>query len=298
MHGKMPLSKTAYGFFGSIFDKYVIYLDSLKMNLKKAGIKTPVVEYISTITLYALIGYVILIISGATIFGYVIPLISKTTSAYDMVYSFTLAIIISFAGAGGIFGIGYYYPSMRAKSRRSRIERILPFTIFHMATSASSGINPVEIFNMLSKKGGLIGEEAGRIYNDVNSLGMSLPDALQKAAARTPSPQFADILLSMATIITTGGDVQKYLSGKTKTFMSQYRRNLENYSKQISLYTEIYTTLVIVGSLFFIVMLSIMSPLVGGGGFSLFLQTFLVFFVVPAVSVGFIVLLKGIYPSE
>ena len=86
------------------------------------------------------------------------------------------------------------------------------------------------------------------------------------------------------------------MRGKTRTFMSQYRRSLNDYAKQISMYTEIYITLVIIGSLFFIVLISIISPLTGGG--TLFIQTFLVFFFIPLVSMGFIVLLKGISPSE
>jgi flagellar protein FlaJ len=100
----------------------------------------------------------------------------------------------------------------------------------------------------------------------------------------------------MISIITTGGDMESYLRTKTRSYMSQYRRMLEDYAKQITFYTEIYITLVIVGSLFFIVLISIISPLTGVG--ALFTQTIIVFFVVPLVSVGFIVLLKHISPVE
>ena len=91
-----------------------------------------------------------------------------------------------------------------------------------------------------------------------------------------------------------GGDTYAYLSDKTKDSMQQYRRMLESYSGQINFYTEIYITLIIVGTVFFIVLSSVMSPLVGGG--ILLMQTFLVFFFVPATSLGFIVLLKGLSP--
>jgi len=298
MSGKMPLGKKAVGLFGKMLEPYLSYFDTLKLNLKKVGVRTPVNEYVCALILYSLIGFIVALIVGSLVFAYFIPMLTNNISGYDAVYSYTLSIIIAILTGGGVFLAGYYLPPTKAKSLKSKIDRSLPFAVFYMATTASSGINHTEIFNMLSKRGGVIGDEAGRIYNDVNTLGMDLSDALQKAAVRTPSNLFADLLWSMATIVTTGGDMQKYLSGKTKSFMAQYRRNLNNYANQIALYTEIYVTLVIVGSLFFIVLLSILSPMVGGSGFSLVLQTFLVFFFIPAVSMGFIVLLKGIYPSE
>jgi len=294
----LPLKKTAFRAFGGMIEPYLGYFDSLKINLKKSGIMTTTHEYLCITLLYSFIAFIVALLAGSFLISYTMPAISKTVSSYDVIYYYTLAMILSFLAAGGMFMLGYYYPSMKSKNMKNKIEKQMSFSVFYMATSASSGINHVEIFRMLSQRGGIIGKEAERICNDVNTLGMDLPNALQKAAARTPSTLFSDLLWNMSTIIITGGDLQKYLTGKTKTFMNQYRRNLQNYSNQIALYTEIYITLVIVGSLFFIVLLSIMSPMIGGGEFSLLLQTFLVFFFIPLVSTGFIVLLKGIYPSE
>ena len=90
--------------------------------------------------------------------------------------------------------------------------------------------------------------------------------------------------------------MEDYLREKTKSAMVAYRRSLAEYAQTIAFYTEIYITLVIVGSLFFIILLAIISPLVGGN--TLFLQTFLVFFFIPLVSTGFIMILKGASPSE
>jgi len=294
----MLLRKTAFMIFGKLVEPYLDYFDSLRLKLKKAGMTTTVHEYISAIILYSFICFTVSLIAGSFLISYVMPFMTRTISSYDAVYHYTLSVIISLLVAGGMFMLGYYYPSIKAKNKRNKIEKQMPFAVFYMATSSSSGINPVEIFRMLSQRGGIIGKEAERICNDVGSLGMDLSTSLQKAATRSPSPLFSDLLWNMSTIITTGGNLQKYLTSKTRTFMNQYRRNLDNYAKQIALYTEIYITLVIVGSLFFIVLLSIMSPMIGGGQFALLLQTFLVFFFIPLVSAGFIVLLKGIYPSE
>ncbi len=281
------IEKVAIRLFGDISRPYLGYFESLRGSLKTADIKIPLHEYVSTMLLVSVVSWVLFMLIGTVLITY---------SLIYTAYSYTLAILLSFPFAGGVFFASYYYPNLKAKSVKTQIERSLPFAVFYMATSASSGVNPTQIFKMLAERGGPIGVEAKKIYNDVVTMGMNVSDAMQKAATRSPSPQFADLLWGMMSIITTGGNVEAYLRGKTRTFMAQYRRSLNDYAKQISMYTEIYITLVIIGSLFFIVLISIISPLTGGG--TLFIQTFLVFFFIPLVSMGFIVLLKGISPSE
>lgn len=281
------LGKFALRMFGGLTTPYLGYFDSLKANLKKARMLMPVEEYLSVMVLASIVTLVLSLtfgsffISAATMFA---------------AYSFTLSIIISFALAGFVFFLGYYYPAMKAAGIKKDIDRSLPFAAFYMATTASSGINPVDIFKVLSLRGGIIGEEAKKIYTNVKTLGASLPVALQKTAARSPSPDLADLLWGMISVITAGGDLEGYLRNKTMSLMSKYRRSLNDYAKTITLYTEIYITLIIVGSLFFIILIAIISPMTGTD--TLFLQTFLVFFLVPLLSIGFIVLLKSISPTE
>jgi flagellar protein FlaJ len=281
------IEKFAHQIFGGITRPYLDYFDSLRITLRSADMKIPLNEYISLVTFASFLTFFFAMIFG-TIF--------ITFTFISTAYSYTLAIILSLLSSGGVFFFGYYYPNLKAKSVKTDIERSLPFAVFYMATSASSGVNPTQIFKMLSIRGGMVGKEAKKIYNDVVTMGMNLSDALQKSATRSPSPQFADLLWGMISIITTGGDIEGYLRGKTRTFMAQYRRSLNDYAKQISLYTEIYITLIIIGSLFFIILIAIISPLTGGA--TSMIQTFLVFFFIPLVSMGFIILLKGISPSE
>jgi len=285
----------SFKLFGSLTRPYLDYFDTLNRNLKRSMMKVSLHEYLCTIIFLSFITLIISIIFGSVFITFLFPF------EPTIFYTYTLSIIVSFILAGMVFFIGYYYPSLKSKSIETQINRTLPFAVFYMATSSSSGILPTEIFRLLASKGGIIGEEAGKIYNNVTSLGMSLNNSIQRVAERTPSGQFSDLLYGMSSTITTGGDLGKYLSGKAKSFMNLYRRSLDDYSKMISFYTEIYITLMIVGSLFFIVLLAVMSP-VGessvGRTSTLLLQTFLVFFFIPIVSIGFIVLLKAISPSE
>ncbi len=278
--------KMSVRLFGGIIKPYLDYFDSLKERLKQAGMKYSIEEYLSTVLLFSMVVFIVVML----LCSFYITI----TTAY-VFYSYTLSIILSFGSAAATFFIIYYYPTVRAKNVQNRINKELPFTAIYMSTVASSNIQPAEMFKILSTKKGEVGKEFGRIYRDTQMLGMDVATALTKAANRTPSTKLGELLWGMLSVITKGGDLTEYLSGKAKELMSQYRRSLNDYSKQISFYTEIYITLIIVGTLFFIVLSSIMSPLVGGD--ILLVQTFLVFFFIPFISVGFIVLLKGISPT-
>lgn len=279
------MEKISYKIFGSIVRPYKDYFDNLNSQLKHAKMKYSSEEYVSTLLFSSLITFIVVILAGS----FYITL--TTTYAF---YSYTFSIVLSFAAAGGVFFFGYFYPNMKAKGIQGRINKTLPFSTIYMATAASSEVTPTELFKMVSLKGGEIGKECERIYRDTHMLGMDVSTAITKAANRTPSAKFAELLWGMLSVIRRGGDLGEYLSGKAKEFMGDYRRSLNDYSKQISFYTEIYVTLVVVGTLFFIVLSSIMSPLVGGD--ILFIQTFLVFFFIPMVSIGFLLLLKNLSP--
>jgi flagellar protein FlaJ len=283
------LEKISMKLFGDLTSPYLGYFESLSQGIKKAGMKQTLHEYICNTIFYSMLIFIIALIVSSVILPMLIP---------EAIYAYTLGIIVSMVSSGAAFFLGYAYPGIVGRGIESRINRSLPFTVSYMATSAASGMNAVDIFNVVSLRGGVLGKEAKKIYTNVTSLGMSLPDAMQRAANTTPSNQFSDLLWGMTSVINAGGNLEAYLRNRTKTFMAQYGRMLEEYAKSVTFYTEIYITLVIVGSLFFIVLTSILSPLTGGGGGLLMLQTFLVFFFVPFVSAGFIVLLKGISPTE
>jgi flagellar protein FlaJ len=281
------LYKIAHKIFGKLVNPYQDFLDPLNTQLKHAKMKVSVEEYMSAILLYTVITFIVVILAGS------FYLTLGTTYAF---YSYTLSIVISFVSAVAVFVLGYYYPNIKAKGIQNKINKTLPFSIIYMTTAASSEVTADELFKIVSMRGGEIGKECERIYRDIHMLGMDVSTAITKAANRTPSTKFAELLWGMLSVIRRGGDLRDYLDGKAKEYMGDYRRSLNDYSKQISFFTEIYITLVIVGTLFFIVLSSIMSPLVGGD--ILLMQTFLVFFFIPAVSVGFLFLLKNLSPME
>jgi archaeal flagellar protein FlaJ len=271
--------------FGSLIAPYLDSFEPLDIKVKSARIKYTLKEYLSIALTLSLIAFICAVLMGSFFVSFFME---------RAAFGYTFSIIMSFLAAGGVFIGFYWYPNIRSKNVEMNIEKDLPFVVSSMAAAASSGTHPVEIFKMLSFREGILGDDAKRIYRDVKMFGTDISSALAKVANRTPSLAWSELLWGMVSTITTGGDIYKYLTDKTRDSMQQYRRMLESYSNKINFYTEIYITLIIVGTLFFIVLSSVMGPLVGGD--ILLVQTFIVFFFVPAVSSGFIVLLKGLSP--
>lgn len=281
------IENIAYKLFGKLVKPYIDYFEGLGLQLRQAKMKYSVEEYVSLLFFSSLIAFIVVMLAGSF---YV------TIMTIHPSYAYTFSIIISLVSAAGTFILGYYYPGIKGRSIKSRIEKSLPFATIYMSTAASSDVQPAELFKIVSMRGGEIGKECERIYRDIHMLGMDLNTALTKAANRTPSNKFAELLWGMISVINRGGDLGEYLAGKSREFMGDFRRSLNDYSKQISFYTEIYITLIIVGTLFFIVLSSIMSPLVGGD--ILFIQTLIVFVFVPVISAIFLFLLKNISPMS
>jgi archaellum biogenesis protein FlaJ (TadC family) len=273
--------------FGSLIEPYVDNFDLLKFQLRQARMKYSVEEYLSMIIFFSFITFMVTILLGS----FYITLTTQYAA-----YAYTFSIIVAMLAALGTFMLGFYYPGMRGNNIKTKIERSLPFTVIYMSTAASANVRIADLFKTTSLRGGEVGKECKRIYTDIEMLGMDPVTAVTKAANRTPSSMFADLLWGIISITERGGDMNKYLSDKSKELMNHYRRLLQDYSKNVSFYTEIYITLIIVGTLFFLVLSSIMSPMVGGD--VILIQTFMVFFFIPLISAAFMVLLKGIYPAS
>lgn len=282
----MFLGSVSLRLFGKLIAPHAESMTGLRDTLKKARMQVPVHEFLSVVTLVSVITFVVSLVIGLM---FSVLLSAGFLGGFFVAFLSIVAAIVAWL-------VGYSYPGLEVKNMRNRMDRALPFAVFYMATTSSSGSHPINIFRMLSLRGGIIGEEANRIYTSVKALGMDINTALEKAAMRSPSSRFSELLWGMSSVITTGGDLENYLKDRTRMAMNHYRRSLDDYAKAIALYTEIYITLIIVGSLFFIILLAIIAPLVGGN--LLFLQTFLVFFFIPLVSAGFIMLLRGSSPNE
>lgn len=283
----MSYASLSYNLFGGFTKILKPYFLDIKEDLRKANLNYTLEEYLSVAFFTTAATFLLEAVLLSFLFGlFVSPLIA-------LILAMTLSLTLS----GMLFFLFYSYPATASKNRNNKIRKMLPFSVSYMATVASSNVPPIVIFKILSafKEYGELAKEAETIVRDVEMFGMTTLAAIKKQAKITPSKEMRDLLFGVNTMIMTGGDLGIFLKEKSEEFMNDYRRRIRKYSQDISLYVEMYLTLIITGSIFFIVLSSIISTISAGLG-TIMVQTFVVFILLPLLSVAFIVLIKSTNP--
>ena len=277
-------------FFGKLVEPYVDYFSDLKNELKQAKLGMSVEEYLS-----------IALMTSFLVFVIELPLIALILALLRLgfLFSFITAITVSIAFPIIFFLAFINYPKFVIRDRIKNIEISFPFATTYLSTIASSNLPPHRIFKIFSKfeEYGEVTKEAKNIVADVELFGMDVNTAIEKAADRTPSKNLKEVLWGMLSTIKSGGDLGEYLRNKTKALLDEYRRKLYEFSHSLTVYMEVYLTALVIGAIFFIILTSVMSGMAGGSVNLVFLQFIIVFFIIPLISIAFIVVVKTISPG-
>jgi len=280
------------------FSKYALliteYFQDIKKDLQRANLGFTLTEYLSIALMSATITFVVLTPSLSVIVGLMLGTIP------GIIAGLITGLFVGLFGAVAVFMGFYLYPSVEVSRRRDNINHNLPFATMYLSTVAGTGTPAPAMFKMLASfdEYGEVAEEADRISRDVYNFGADLDKALKNAAERTPSEKFKELLWGMNSVITTGGDLKSFLREKTDSYMTDYRRELDQFTDTLSLLVEMYITLVIVGSVFMMILSTIMSALGTSEMLVLGLQMGTTFLLLPMASIMFIVIVKGSSPME
>lgn len=280
-----------YSQVGSYVLDYVDYFEELRPQLAKADIQVSLPEYISMIAFSSMSAFVLSLFT-------VTAVLAISSGAAGAILG--LAVSITVAGAT-LLGF-YIYPSVMIRNRASKIRDSLPFAAMYMSTLAGTGTQMSDIFKTLGEQEdeyGEIAREARKIDRDIETFGMDVSEALQRAADRTPSKDFKDMMWGLNHVITSGGSMRDFLRERAQNLMDDYQRRVEEFSDKLGLLVEMYITLVIVGSIIFTSMSAVMSSLLTNtsGNALVTIQVFSIFFGLPIISAMFIVLIKGLAPG-
>ncbi|MEM5766273.1 MAG: type II secretion system F family protein [Candidatus Aenigmatarchaeota archaeon] len=287
----MRLSKISLRFFRPITDAISPYFSDLKLNLKRAGIKLSVQEFIGCGILMMMLIFVIGLPVLSVIFAYFLK---------NFLFGFLSSITACFFLLS-IFFIGYInYPKILISQKAKKIDDQISFAAIHLSTLASAKLPLNKIFETFSKFGGYgeITKEISMIDNDVKMFGLDINTALEKAVDRSPSKNLKELLWGILSTNISGGDIEIYLREKSRSFMSDYRKKLSDFSHQLGIYIEIFITSIILGSVFFIILTSIVAGISGIGQQIFLIQFFLIFIFLPLISAVFIYLVKSSTPGE
>ncbi|UCD26295.1 MAG: type II secretion system F family protein [Candidatus Bathyarchaeota archaeon] len=267
----------------------------LDVSLRKSGIKVNFKAYVSTVILTALLLSISVLI--------LVPMLLIFVFKLSLVSSLLFGIGISlFAGALAVVGF-YFYPIYRADSLKRTLEDGLPFTAGYMSILAGAGVPPDVIFRSLALVDAslAVSKEARTIMRDVELFGFDVISALEATSIRTPSERFKELLEGFIATLRSGGSLAKYLRDRSRQYMKLKRIALRRFSDTLSVLAEFYVTLMVAGSLIFVVMLSVMAMLgaSGAGPLDPRLLLFLLTYIgLPVGSIMFLIILDMISPKR
>ncbi len=285
------LEQISVRLFAGIVDNIAFFFPDLRGDMRMAGMKGSMQEYLAKSLFISMLSFVFLL----PFLSFFLSFVFET-----FLFGFMTSVTFSIAGSVLAFVFAINYPKSVISQKKSEIDRALPFLTLNLASIAGSRLQLADIFRIFYKFSGTgeTGRQMKQIIDDVDLLGMDINTALERATERSPSKNLKEILWGLLSISRTGGDMVTFLKEVSTNLMNDYRRKLSEFSHQLTLYIEIYLTMVFLGAIFFTILTSIISGLGGGAQNVVAIQAFLIFIFIPLISTAFIFLIKTLMPSE
>ncbi|HVP97217.1 type II secretion system F family protein [Methanoregula sp.] len=282
----------------------------LRNDLISARLKTPFEVYVSTAIVSAIIvGLVSAVCLGLLTWVLKLPNLIKYKgevpatmlflNQYGLLLGTIFAIIFSLLVFGGItYAIFIAYPSVVAGNRRRSIDATLPYAINYITSMSTAGITPAEIFRLLGDSP-IYGEssvEARYIAREIDIFGRDLIDALRIVSSSTPSLRMKEFLQGAMASISSGGNLTDYFRTKAAQYALENRQTQKLFLDTLALIAESYVTAMVAGTLFLIILQSIMSVL-GGDAKPMFLYV-IIYLMIPFGTMMFIIMISSMTPES
>lgn len=282
----------------------------LRNDLISARFKTPFEVYLSTAFISSIIvGLTFAVILGALSWIFKLPALIKykgavpgplvALSAHSLLIGTIAITVFSLLVFGGItYAIFIVYPSVEAGNRRRNIDASLPYAINYITSMSTAGITPAEVFRLLGDSP-IYGEssvEARYVAREIDIFGRDLIDALRLVSASTPSKRMKEFLQGAMASISSGGNLTDYFRTKADQYALENRQTQKQFLDMLALIAESYVTAMVAGTLFLIILQSIMSVL-SGDNKPLFLYA-IVYIMIPLGSLAFVIMISSMTPES
>lgn len=282
----------------------------LRNDLISARLKTPFEVYISTAFVSSIIvGLVSAVLLGLLTWVLKLPNLIKYKgevpatmlflNQYGLLLGTVFVVVFSLLVFGGMtYAVFIAYPSVVAGNRRRNIDATLPYAINYITSMSTAGITPAEIFRLLGDSP-IYGEssvEARYIAREIDIFGRDLIDALRIVSASTPSQRMKEFLQGAMASISSGGNLTEYFRTKANQYALENRQTQKLFLDTLALISESYVTAMVAGTLFLIILQSIMSVL-GGDSKPIFLYV-VIYMMIPFGTIMFIIMISSMTPES
>ena len=235
----LVLDRLALALFSRLAS-HLVKVFELEQLIRRAGIETYPILYMSRAIMYSIIAFVITLTASITLIPMVENLIAKAVLALMPILTLAIALISHIL-----------YPMSKASSRMMGVESELPFFAAYLSTMARGGVPPESVIERIANLRifKFLRREAQKIIRDVRMFGKDILTAIENNAYYHPSRRYRNFLLGYVTTVRTGGDVLHYLELRTQDLFREEAENLKLIAEKIGLFVEAYIALAIVASL-------------------------------------------------
>jgi archaeal flagellar protein FlaJ len=282
----------------------------LRNDIISARLKTPFEVYLSTAFVSSiLVGFGAAFFIGLFSWLLKIPALIKYKGAvpgflvaltpYSLIIGTILITIFSLIVFGGTtYAVFIMYPSVEAGNRRRNIDATLPYAINYVTSMSTAGITPAEVFRLLGDSP-IYGEshvESRYIAREIDIFGRDLIDALRLVSSSTPSKRMKEFLQGAMASIASGGNLTEYFRTKADQYALENRQTQKLFLDTLALISESYVTAMVAGTLFLIILQSIMSVLSGDNN-PMFLYA-IIYIMIPLGSAAFVIMISSMTPEQ
>lgn len=214
----------------------------------------------------------------------------------DLFIAFIIVVFLTIAIGGGVYAMFLIYPAFVASNRKSKINGNLPYAVTFMFALSNGGMNIVEIMRLLASAEQTYGEvskEVDSIIRDMDLFGSDLRTAIFNTVEVTPSPLFMDLMQNLLTVIDSGGNIPVYFRDKSEQYLERAEDDQKGYLETLALIAESYVTAFVAGPLFAIIM-GVMMVLMGSGNDMMLYAV--IYMLIPVGSVMFIIMINMMSP--
>jgi archaeal flagellar protein FlaJ len=281
----------------------------LRSDLISARFKTSFESYLSTAFVSSIIvGFCAAIVIGFFTWILKLPTLIKykgavpgplvALSAHSLILGTIFITIFSLLVFGGLMYVAFImYPGLEAGNRQRNIDATLPYAINYVTSMSTAGITPAEVFRLLGDSPiyGQSSVEARYVAREIDIFGRDLIDALRLVSSTTPSKRMKEFLQGAMASIASGGNLTDYFRTKADQYALENRQTQKLFLDTLGLISESYVTAMVAGTLFLIILQSIMSVL-SGDNKPMFLYA-IVYIMIPLGSIAFVIMISSMTPE-
>lgn len=290
-------------------------VDDTDTKLAQCRIDTPAEMYLSRCLGYGAITgvslWILTTVIVATIFTVLNPDIGTLIGfpvpndrVLGIINLLKIPFLVTFTGIvfGAIgFAAGFYGPlfnlSLTSSGREREINMLLPDAVSFMYALSIGGMNQLEILEAISQADDVYGEVAREfqiVMHETTYFDIDYRTAIRKRSVETPSDNLAQFLTDMLSILSSGGDLTKFLDLKKNKHMRTAKQQQQETLETLELFGEMYMTL----SLFPVLLIILLVSMSLMGGMDDKILYGAVYVLIPMVGVAFLVGISAVQQDD